>query len=505
MRVISAQEAAALVQDHWTVVPGGFGSCGHPDVLTRALGERFARDGSPRDLTLLFAAGAGDKAGRGLDALARAGLVRRAIGGFWGLAPSLCKLVRENRIEAHNWPQGVISQMFRATASGAPGLLSRTGLETFVDPDESGGCMNSITKVPLVKKMRIGDEPFLFFPRLPIDCALIRGTRADKNGNISTEREVSFTDSLSQATAARNSGGIVIAQVEELVENGDIQPHAVRVPGVLVDYVVVAEPTDHPQTYGTQFDPKFVSPGPATPSPRKLTPQHLVVARRAAEELRTRPGALVNLGIGMPAAIGQIAAENCLTDFTLTVESGQIGGIPAADLSFGASTHPQAVLEQSALFDLYDGGGLDIAFLGFAEADSSGNVNVSRFADRMPGAGGFINISQSARSVVFCGSFTTDGLRIEVGEGRLDILSEGRTSKFVPQVSHVTFNGQTAARRGQSVTYVTERAVFSLVDGALHLIEVAPGVDVDEQIIPFMSANLIISPNCREMDTRHFI
>jgi len=504
MKIITADQAAALLQDHWTLVPGGFGSCGHPDAVTQAIQRRFLAERRPRGLTLLFAAGAGDKTGRGLDALAHEDLVHRAIGGFWGLAPKLTDLVRDNRIEAHNWPQGVISQLFRATAARLPGVISRTGLGTFVDPDEDGGRLNRLTQRSLVRKIAIGDEAFLFYPAQPINCALVRGTTSDGQGNISGEDEVSFQDSLAQSTAARNTGGIVIAQVERLVENGSIQPHDVRVPGVLVDYVVVADTAQHPQTYGTRMDRSFVTAGQRRPEPVELTPQHMIIARRAAEEIRRRPGALVNLGIGMPAAIGRVANELGLNDFVLTVESGQIGGTPASGLSFGASTHPQAVIEQSALFDLYDGGGLDLAFLGFAEADSAGHVNVSRFANKMPGAGGFINISQNAKVVVFCGTLTARNLEVKVTRGQLRIVQEGKTKKFVQRVGQVTFNGERSLSSKQKILFVTERAVFSLVNGVLRLDEIAPGIDIETHIVPQMDAHFVISPGCKLMPSSAF-
>lgn len=504
MQTLTADDAAALIRDSWTVVPGGFGCCGHPEAISAAIGRRFQAEGHPRNLTLLFGAGSGDRDQRGINHLARDGLVARAIGGFWGFAPALGRLAKANRIEAHNWPQGVVSQLFRAMAAELPGVLSRAGLGTFIDPDQDGGCLNECTTETMIRKVTLGNETFLLYPRVPVDCAIIRGTRCDERGNLTMERDISFQDGLAQAQAAHNAGGIVIAQVEEIVPNGTLDPHDVKVPGVLIDYVVVAEKPDHPQTYGTYYDDAFVTAGEAAPDIELPPLLRRIIAGRALQELKRHPGAIVNLGIGMPAEIGPVAAAEGYDDYTLTVESGQFGGIPATGLSFGASRHPQAVIEQSSLFDFYDGGGLDMAFLGFAQADSSGHVNVSHFSDRMPGIGGFANIARAARNVTFCGAFSTDGLEIRVENGRLKILREGRVRKFVQRVDKISFNGQIAAQEGRAVTYVTERAVFRLTNGTLRLAEVAPGIDIERDIIRQIDAAIVIDQDCREMDPRLF-
>lgn len=478
MKLITAQQAAYLIKDDWTVVPGGFGSCGHPDTLTEALGLRFEQTGSPRRLALLFGAGPGDKAGQGIDALARPGLVASAIGGFWGLCPGLARLALDGAIDAHNWPQGVVSKLFAATAAGAPGVLTHVGLGTFVDPDLEGGAIGPATR-PLVEKISRNGRSHLFYPARRVDCALLRGTASDAAGNITFTDETSYMDALAQAQAAHNSGGIVIVQVKQLLDGPVPHYRDVRIPGFLVDYVVLAPANRHPQTYGTFCEPAYTGGsggsggGPAVP--RKRFPcAKRIVAHRAALELARHPGANVNLGIGIPALIGAQAAALGLDDFTLTVESGLIGGVPDEGLSFGAVMHPQAVIEQAALFDFYDGGGIDIAFLGFAQADAKGNVNVSRFGDRFVGAGGFINISQSARKIVFCGTLTSGGLEVEIADGRLRVVREGRTAKFLPHVEQLTFSG--AAAQGKEVLYVTERAVFRLRPGGLELIELAPGI-----------------------------
>lgn len=499
MPFITATEAAHLIQDDWCVVPGGFGCCGHPEALTAALGERYRTTGSPRRLKLLFAAGSGDRAGRGLDHLAQPGLVSSAIGGFWGFVPRLGALALSGAIEAHNWPQGVVSQLFRATAARLPGILSRVGLGTFIDPEQDGGRLNDVTPAPLMRRMDVNGETFLFYPTQRIDCALIRGTRADAHGNIAVDEEISFQDSLAQAQAARNSGGIVIAQVKSRVPGGALKPHDIKVPGALVDYIVVADDDLHPQTYAETFNPAYVTAGLAAPSAPDTAVVREIIARRAVEELAQAPGAIVNVGIGIPAEIGGFAHLEGIRDYTLTVESGQFGGIPASGLSFGAARHPQAVIEQSHLFDFYDGGGLDLAFLGFAQVDSTGSVNVSHFPGRVPGIGGFANISRAAKRVVFCGSLTAGGLDVAVHDGRLSIRREGRHRKFLRSVPKISFNGPLASKAGQSVLYITERAVFRLDRGCLRLEEIAPGVDLERDVIDRIESAVIVSSNLKLM------
>ena len=506
MRIISAAEAAQLVQDDWTLVPGGFGSCGHPDALTRALRQRFDKEGKPQNLSLLFASASGDKQGRGVDRLAQPKLIKRAIGGFWGLVPALGAMAMNDLIEAHNWPQGVVSQLYRAIAAGKSGVYSRIGLDTFVDPDLDGALLNKKTTTTLLKKITLNGESSLFYPALNIDCVLLRGTASDPEGNISMQNEVSYNDALSQAMAAKNSGGLVIVQVEALVGNHEIPPYDVRIPGILVDYVVLANQEDHPQTYGNTNNPHFTAAGKAIPDTKAISFAQRIIVRRAFEEIKALQARVVNLGIGIPALMGQ------LDDFhqhqhplVLTVESGQIGGSPANGLSFGASEYPHAVIEQSSLFDFYEGGGLDVSCLGFAEIDTFGNVNISRFNNRLYGAGGFINISQSTKNILFCGTFTAVGLEIEANKDGIKISREGQICKFVKQVSHLTFSGETSVRLKQNIKFITERAVFSLRNGILFLDEIAPGISVEENITPYMEGSFVISPECKRMNANLFI
>src|SRR6476620_2304250 len=503
-KIVSADEAIAIVRDGDTMCVSGFVGIGTPDELILALERRFLKDRHPTDLTLVFAAAPGDGKERGLNRLAHKGLIKRAVGGHWSLVPKLGELALNNEIEAYNLPLGCISHLYREIAARRPGAISKVGMRTFVDPREQGGKLNSVTTEDLVELLEIGGEEWLRYKSFPINVAFIRGTTCDPNGNITMEREALTLDNLAAAMAAKNSRGFVIAQVERIAAADSLNPREVQVPGILVDCVVLSEANNHVQTYGTPYSHAF-SGRQRVPLDRiepMVLDERKIIARRCAFELPL--GGVVNLGIGIPEGVAAVATEERILKYvTLTAEPGIGGGIPQGGLDFGAALNPEAVIQQNQQFDFYDGGGLDLACLGMAQTDAEGNVNVSRFGRRLAGAGGFINISQNAKKLLLAGTFTAGGLKIDVVDGKLGIASEGRSQKFIEKVEQITFSGAYAAETGQPVFYVTERCVFRRTSDGMEMIEIAPGIDLETDLQPHMNFKpLVRSP--RLMSERIF-
>lgn len=505
---VSAQDAVSYISDGCTLAVGGFNGFGAPEALLAALRERFLSSGSPRDLTIMKSVSVGDRGERGVSRIALEGLIRRVITSHVGLEPAMAKLVEENKILAYMLPLGTVTDLYRAAASHRPGVITHVGLETFVDPRQGGGKANDLTAAEgedLVSLLRIDGEDWLFHRTVPVDVCLLRGTYADRKGNIVLSKEAMYGEQLEAAAAAHNHGGTVIVQVEQVLDE-DFDPRAVKLHHTLVDYVVTAPPELHRQGFGyDEYRPEVAGECRVPLEAKAAMPlnERKLCGRRAALELKA--DSLVNLGIGVPEAVAAVAAEEGFSDrITLSIESGVLGGVPLSGLALGGTTNPEAIYKMPDTLNLYDGGVLDLAVLGMAEMDSEGNVNVSKFGGRVIGPGGFINISQNTPVMLFTGSFTAGGLKTACEGGRLRILQEGRAQKLVDHVEQITFSGAYARRKGQRVLYITERAVFRLAGEGVELIEIAPGMDLEQDILAHMGFRPIISPKLREMDRRIF-
>lgn len=511
-KFVAAKEAVAQIQNGDTLGISGFIGMGHAEEITYELEKRFLETKEPNQLTVTWGSSQSNTKDRiGCDRFAHEGFIKRAIVGHIGMQYNLSRMAAENQFEAYNIPQGVLMHVIRAKGGKKPCVITPVGLGTYVDPRETGGKLNDLTieKGPdLVELIVIDGEEYLMYKTFPINVAIIRGTTADEHGNITMEKEGILLEAFSMATAAKASGGIVIAQVERVVKAGSLNPQHVRVPGIIVDYIVkCSDPfTFHKQSFNEYYNPALSGECriPVEEMPSTKLDARKIICRRAAFELK--PKAVVNLGVGIPSELGAVAAEEGLSgDMTLTVEPGPIGGVPCSGLEFGCSMNAEAMIDHPYQFDFYDSGGLDLAVLGLAELDKEGNVNVSKFGPRIYGAGGFVNITQNTPVVVFVGTLTAGGLKIALQDGKLIIEQEGRNKKLINQVGHKTFSGKQALKNGQKVLYITERAVFELKKEGLTLIEVAPGIDLDTQVLANMDFQPLIDRNLKVMDPRIFL
>jgi propionate CoA-transferase len=503
-KVISADQAAALIQDGVTISSPIIGLAGWPEEIGRAIAKRYEETGHPKGLTLVCGSAMGNHKDKGPHVIGLEGLITKYIGAHTHGSPNIGALIQNNKILAYCFPQGVVVQQLREIAAKRAGMLTKVGLGTFVDPRIEGGKMNDLTRQApdLNEVVTFAGEEYIWYKPFPIHVGLIRGTTADERGNVSMEKEGAYLEALQVAQAARNSGGIIIAQVEYVTKAGSIHAKSVQVPGVLVDYVVIAKnPQEfHMQSEGIYYQPAFSGDVvlPLGALPKLPFDERLFILRRAAMELV--PNSIVNLGIGIPDRLATVAAHEGVTDMlTLTTEVGAVGGVPAGWPNFGMTYNPEAFICHPNMFDWYDGGGIDLAFLGMGEVDKFGNVNVSKFNNRPIGCGGFINITTASKKVVYCGTFTTGGLKVTAEDGKVKILQEGNHKKFLDHVEQITFSGKYAAKWKKPILYVTERAVFTISEGEVTLIEIAPGIDLEKDILAHMDFKPRISPDLKPM------
>ncbi len=505
-KVISLEKVAGVIKDGSSVCATTAGLSGFPEATAEAIEKSFLETGHPKDLTFAHSCGCGDGKDRGANRFGHEGMTTRLIAGHTGESPKFGKLMQENKIEAYLLPQGVMAHMWRHIAGKKMGVITKVGLRTFVDPRQSGGKVTEKTKEDLVKLVELEGEEWLLYKNFPIDVAIIRGTYADEKGNVTFEKEPLFLEAISMAQAAKNNGGIVILQVLDVVKNGTLKSQHVKVPGDYVDYIVKSPPEKHAQTKGTIYNPALsgeVKIPLDSLEPMKFGPRK-IIARRAAMELK--PNSIVNLGISVPDGVANVASEEGVIDkISLTVELGTYGGMPAAGADFATAYNAEAIIDHQYQFDFYDGGGIDTAFLGLSQTDKYGNINVSKFGDRIVGPGGFINISQNSKEVIYCGTFTAKGLKVSVDDGKLSIVNEGQIKKFVENVDHITYSGEYGSKIKQNVLYVTERAVLKLrPEGGLELIEIAPGVDLENDVLAHMDFKPHIAEDLKLMPEEIF-
>ncbi|WP_134703981.1 acyl CoA:acetate/3-ketoacid CoA transferase [Ammoniphilus sp. YIM 78166] len=508
-KVMTAEEAVRKIPNGATITIGGLISVLCPEKVLEELEKRYAATSEPKDLTVVTPVRVGwsPKESTGLEHVAQSGMLKRLISGSFNVkeSPRLTQMIRNNEIEAYGFSMGTIFHWIRATAAGESGLVTKVGLHTYVDPRYDGGRLNAQTKEDVVKIIEINGEEHLFYKSLPINVAIIRGTTADENGNITLEDEPVTLSGLEMAMAAKANGGYVIAQVKRVVANNSLHPRDVAIPGMLVDAVVI-DPNQKQSLLDTE-DPSWTGEIkiPTLQAYKRLPlDSKKVILRRAAKELKARD--VVNLGVGIPVGLPQLAIEEgFFNDITFSLEHGAVGGIPMGEEVFGAHINPSSIVTSPQVFDFYHCGGLSATLLGFAQIDRQGNVNVSMFNGVFRGSGGFIDITHSTKKILFCGTLTSGGLGVSISDGRLNIQTEGKHKKLIQEVEQLTFNAKVAIEKGQEVLYITERAVFRLEADGLTLTEYAPGVDIEKDILPHIDFKVRISPDVKEMDADLFM
>ena len=507
-KIVTVEESAALIRDGMTVGISGFGAFASPDSVLQAIQKSFAKNNSPRDLTIVSGVAPGDfvEDGCGLSKIRDDGIIKTIIASHLRMSPAIGRACSENKIAAYSMPLGVYGQLMAAIGAKRPGIITHVGLNTYADPRQDGCRMNEAAVQEgreIVEVVHIGGKDYLFYKAFRIDSCILHASYADKDGTVSLQNEPVHGDLLELALAVHNNGGIVIVEVNDIVEKGSLDPRHVLLHKSIVDYVVKGEPQ---KNTAIAYHPEMVGDirGIAGSVPALRLNYKKVIARRAAMELKR--GALVNLGIGIPASVANVANEEGLSaDVTLSLETGVYGGVPLDGPLFGGSVNPEAIYRSADTFNQYDGGGLDMTVLGCAEIDATGNVNVSKFSGRCVGPGGFVNISQNTPKICFAFAFTSGKSQIEVADGKLEIVQDGKAGKFIEKCDHITFSSQYAAETGQEVLFITERAVFRLVNRKLILTEIAPGVDMKNDIFNLMGFRPEVALDLKLMDERLFL